>query len=99
MLILLGFHQFLGEGGHKKNNIYGELPKKGLGQFLEGLAKNKEEGVFEGGKVTMTWLWYMPELKIGFADVSALNSDQYFLQFNAKKKINVNKSSQFEFKC
>ena len=30
----------------------------------------------------------MPELKIGLADVSALNSDQSFLQFNTKKKIN-----------
>ena len=28
----------------------------------------------------------MPELKIRLADVSALNFDQYFLQFNAKKK-------------
>ena len=33
---IIGVHQFLGEGGHKKNNIYEELPKKGLGQFLEG---------------------------------------------------------------
>ena len=24
-------------GGSQKNNIYGELPKKGLGQFAEGL--------------------------------------------------------------
>ena len=31
-------------GGSQKNNIYGELPKKGLGQFAEGLAKNKEAG-------------------------------------------------------
>ena len=36
-------------GGSQKNNIYGELPKKGLGQFAEGLVKNKEEGAFEGG--------------------------------------------------
>ena len=28
----------------------------------------------------------MPELKIGLADMNALNSDQSFLQFNAKKK-------------
>ena len=29
---IMGVHQFLGEGGHKqKNNIYGELPKKGFG--------------------------------------------------------------------
>ena len=40
----------------------------------------------------------MPELKIGLAYVSALNFDQSFLQFNAKKKINAKKSSQFEFK-
>ena len=41
----------------------------------------------------------MPELKIGRADMSALNFDQAFLQFNAKKKINAKKSSRFEFKC
>ena len=40
---IMGVYQFLGEGGSKKNNIYGELPKKGLRQFAEGLAKNKEE--------------------------------------------------------
>ena len=45
---IMGVHQFLGRGV-TKNNIYGELPKKGLGQFAEDLAKNKEEGVFEGG--------------------------------------------------
>ena len=34
---IMGVHQFLGEGGHKKkNNIYGELLKK------RGLAKNRE---------------------------------------------------------
>ena len=48
----MGVHQFLGEGGHKKI-IYGELPEKGgHGQFAGGLAKNKEEGVFEAG-------WYL----------------------------------------
>ena len=26
------------------------MPKKGLGQFAEGLAKNKEEGAFEAGR-------------------------------------------------
>ena len=47
---IMGVHQFLGEGvTQKKNNIYGELPKKGLGQFAEGLAKNKEEGISEVG--------------------------------------------------
>ena len=44
---IMGVHQFLAEGAHKKNNIYGELPKKGLGQFAEGLVKNREEGVHE----------------------------------------------------
>ena len=39
------------------------------------------------------------ELKIGLADVSTLNFDQSFSHFNAKKKTNVKKSSQFEFKC
>ena len=38
----------------------------------------------------------MPELKIGLADESALNFDQSFLLFNAKKKINVKKSSRFK---
>ena len=41
----------------------------------------------------------MPELEIGFADVSALNFDQSFLQINAKEKVNAKKSSRFEFKC
>ena len=45
----MGVHQFLGEGGHKKI-IYGELPEKGgHGQFAGGLAKNREEDVFEAG--------------------------------------------------
>ena len=39
------------------------------------------------------------EPKIGLAYVSALNFDQSFMQFNAKKKINAKKSSRFEFKC
>ena len=41
---IMGVHQFLGGGGTKKN-MHGELPKKG------GLAKNREEGVFEGSGV------------------------------------------------
>ena len=32
---IMGVHQFLEEGGSQKNNIYGELLKKG------GLAKNR----------------------------------------------------------
>ena len=49
----MGVHQFLGEGAHKKSNIYRELPKKGLGQFAEGLVKNREEGVLEWGSDTL----------------------------------------------
>ena len=41
----------------------------------------------------------MPELEVGLGDVSMLNFDQYFLQFNVKKKINAKKSFQLEFKC
>ena len=52
-----------------------------------------------GGVDTSTLFWYIPELKIGLADVSALNFDQSFLQYNAKKKKNAKKSSRFEFKC
>ena len=50
---IMGAQQFLGEGeGSQKNiyiYIYGELPKKGLGQFAKGLAINKGESVLEGG--------------------------------------------------
>ena len=47
---IMGVHQFLGEGeGGQKNNIYGELAKKGFRQFSEGLAKNKKKSVLEGG--------------------------------------------------
>ena len=38
----------------------------------------------------------MIELKIGLADIRTFNVDQPFLQFNAKKKINVKKCSRFE---
>ena len=31
-----GVHQFFGEGRQKKNNIYGELPKKGGLDNLQG---------------------------------------------------------------
>ena len=48
---------------------------------------------------TMTKFRYMLELKIGLADVSTLNIDQSFLQFNAKKKINAKETSRFEFEC
>ena len=33
----------------KNVNIMGVHQKEGLGQFGRGLAKNREEGVFEGG--------------------------------------------------
>ena len=47
---IMGVHQFLGEGvTKKKDNIYMEPPKRGLGQFAEGLVENKEEGTSEGG--------------------------------------------------
>ena len=50
---IMGAQQFLGEGegSQKKKNIYiyGELPKKGLGQFPKGLAINKGKSVLEGG--------------------------------------------------
>ena len=44
---IMGVHQFLVEGSHKKQYI-GELPKIGLGRFAWGLAKKRED-VFEGG--------------------------------------------------
>ena len=55
---IMGFHQFLGEGGHKKQYIYiyiyiyiyEELPKKG------SVAKNRK-GVFEGGLIPRCTLW------------------------------------------
>ena len=89
--------QFLVEGGHKKRIGMGNCLKRRLGQFAGGLEKNRE-GVFEGLDTLIHTFWYMPELKIGIA-VSALNFDQSFLQFNAKKKINAKKSSLFKFKC
>ena len=46
---IMGVHQFLVEGGHKKIIYMGNCLKRGLGQFARGLAKNREEGVFEGG--------------------------------------------------
>ena len=56
---IMGVRQFLGEEGHKKRiYIYGEQPEKGLGQFAEGLAKNKEEGAFEGEGVDI-WMHTM----------------------------------------
>ena len=37
---IMGYHQFLGEGDHTKNNIYGELPKKG---GLDNLQRSGEK--------------------------------------------------------
>ena len=45
---IMGVHQFLKEGDHKKYiyiYIWGIALKGGLGQFAEGLAKNGEESV------------------------------------------------------
>ena len=33
---IMGFHQLLGQGGSQKHNIYGELPKKGGLDNLQG---------------------------------------------------------------
>ena len=35
-VIVMGVHKFLGEGCHKKQYIYGELPKKGSMDNLQG---------------------------------------------------------------
>ena len=35
---IMGVHQYLGEGGHKKN-VYGEFPKKGGSHNLQGFCK------------------------------------------------------------
>ena len=35
---IMEVHQFLGEGGHKKN-VYGELPKEGAWRICWGLGK------------------------------------------------------------
>ena len=44
-------NQFLGEEGLKKTIYKGKCLKRGLGQFAGGLAKNREQGVFEGGLI------------------------------------------------
>ena len=48
---IMGVHQFLGEGVTKKQLYMGNCLKGGLGQFVEGLAKNREEGIFEAGLI------------------------------------------------
>ena len=47
---IMGFHQFLGEGGHKKYIYMGNCLKRGLGHIAGGLANNR--GCFWGG-------WYL----------------------------------------
>ena len=66
--------------------------EKGLGQFAGGLAKNRD-GVFDTHR---DLIMVHARTQIGLADESALNFDQSFLLFNAKKKINVKKSSRFK---
>ena len=41
----------------------------------------------------------MPEIDIGLAGAAKLNFDQFFLQFNIKKKLYAKSSSRFDFKC
>ena len=50
MLIIWGFTNFQGREVTKKQYIFGIALKRGLGKFAGGLAKNREEGVFEGGR-------------------------------------------------
>ena len=46
---IMGVHQFLGEGGHKKTMHRGNFLKIWPGQFAGGLAKKSEDGGFDGG--------------------------------------------------
>ena len=46
----MGVHQFLGERRHKKAICRGNCLKRGLGQFAGGLAKKREDDVFEEGR-------------------------------------------------
>ena len=48
---IMWVHQFLGEGVQKKAIYMGNCLKRRLGQFARGLAKNREEGVFDGGLI------------------------------------------------
>ena len=49
---IVGVHQFLGEGGHKNRIIYGELPKKGDLDNLQGVWQKIGKRVFlEGGLI------------------------------------------------
>ena len=46
---IMGVHQFLGEEGHKKTIYRGNSLERWLGKFAGGLAKKREEDVFEVG--------------------------------------------------
>ena len=50
---IMGIHQFLGEGGNEKNNKYGELPKKGALDNLQGAWKKLGRRVFFRGLDTL----------------------------------------------
>ena len=43
-------HRGEGGGGHKKTIYRGNCLKRGLGQFADNSAKNREEGTFDGGR-------------------------------------------------
>ena len=48
---IMGVQQFLGEGVTKKQLYMGNCLKKGTWTICRGLAKNREEGVFEEGLI------------------------------------------------
>ena len=51
---IMGVHQFLGEGGFTKKNIYGELPKKGvLDNLQETWQKIGRRGFLRGVDTSM----------------------------------------------
>ena len=88
---IMRIHQFLGERGHKKAIYMGNCLKSGAWAIAGGLAKNREQRVFEGGggdtsMHTMTYFCYMLEFKIGLANVSTLNFDQSSCSLMQRKK-------------
>ena len=55
---IFGVHQFSeGVGSQKTIYMWNCLKGGGLGQFAGGLAKNREEGVFERGLIPWCTLW------------------------------------------
>ena len=46
---VMGVHQFLGVGGHKKNNMYGKLLKKGGLDNLQGACQKIGRRMFLRG--------------------------------------------------